>query len=267
MPVVVPMSHFVKRFLLYLAVCCLCWARFESPSQAITTLNVKWNASSDTNVQGYKVYYGTVSQKYTNVVVAGNVTNITVSGVNPGVTYYFAATSYNAAGWQSAYSTEIAYTVPANTTTIINPPLTSAANGDGGFNFSVNGTAGSPYVVLASTDLINWAAVSTNTAPFVFTDPVSSYYSKRFYKAILLSMYVPQITTAPPASPALSASKYGAGSFGFTVTGAAGLPYVVEASTNMVSWAPVLTNESPFNFVDSNASKYGQRFFKAIPLP
>src|ERR1700722_17496006 len=121
----------VKRFLLYLALCSVAWAVIESPTSASTSLNIMWNQSSDTNVQGYKVYYGTVSQQYTNVIVAGNETNITVSAVQAGTTYYFAATSYNAAGWQSAYSPEIAYTVPS-----ANATLTSGANTAGGFNFS-----------------------------------------------------------------------------------------------------------------------------------
>ena len=51
--------------------------------------SVTWNPSPDTNVVGYKIYYGTASQVYTTNLVVGNVTNAssqTLNGatVNPG---------------------------------------------------------------------------------------------------------------------------------------------------------------------------------------
>jgi hypothetical protein len=171
--------YFLRRFLLCLMLCRAGWGFFESPAKASISLNVMWSASSDTNVTGYKVYYGTVSQQYTNVVVAGNVTNTSVPGIESGNTYYFAATSYNAAGWESSYSPEISYIVPA-----VNAALVSIASASGGINVSVSGTAASPYVIIASTNLINWVALATNTAPFIFTDTNSAKYSQRFYQAV-----------------------------------------------------------------------------------
>ena len=219
-----------------------------------------WNRSLDTNVQGYKVYYGTVSHQYSNSIVAGNVTNTLVTGIQPGVTYYFAATSYNAAGWESAYSAEISY---ANFLT--NAPLTSAATTSSGFNFSVNGTAASRYVVEASTDLIYWVAVATNTAPFVFTDTQSSQYSHRFYKAILASAYVPQAAPGQPMTlPPLSSPASSPGGFTFTVNNTVGSSYVIEASTNLVNWVAIGTNTAPFTFTDVTSSQYSRRFYKVI---
>jgi hypothetical protein len=175
--------YFLRRFLLCLLLCLLLcnagWELFESPARASISLEVTWNASSDTNVAGYKVYYGTVSQQYTNVVVAGNLTNALISGIKSGKTYYFAATSYNAAGWESSYSPEISYIAP-----VVNTPLISIASTSGGISVSVNGTAASPYVIIASTNLINWVALATNNTPFVFTDTNSSNYSQRFYQAV-----------------------------------------------------------------------------------
>ena len=152
---------------------------FELPAEATISLNVMWNATPDTNVAGYKVYYGTVSRQYTNAIVAGNATNCSISGVEPGNTYYIAATSYNAAGWESDYSPEISFTVP-----VVNAPLVSIAAAAGGFSVSVNGSAASPYVLIASTNMINWVALETNSAPFVFTDINASNYSRRFYQAV-----------------------------------------------------------------------------------
>ena len=41
---------------------------------------------------------------------------------------------------------------------------------------------GATCVVEASTDLVNWIAIQTNTAPFTFVDPNTASYSKRFYR-------------------------------------------------------------------------------------
>jgi hypothetical protein len=168
-----------RKFRLGLGLCLAACGFFASPVKASTTVNVMWNAIANTNIAGYKLYYGTVSQQYTNAIVAGNVTNTSISGILPGTTYYFAATSYNAAGWESAYSLEIAYTVPAVTALLVS--ITPAL---GGVNLAINGKAALPYVILASTDLVNWVALATNAAPFIFTDTNSSSYPRRFYQAV-----------------------------------------------------------------------------------
>jgi hypothetical protein len=171
--------YFFRRFLLCLILCSAGWEIFELPAKATISLNVAWSAIPDTNVVGYKVYYGTVSGQYTNVIVAGNVTNISISGVHTGNTYYFAATSYNAAGWESDYAAEISFTVP-----VVSAPLISIALTHGGFNISVSGTPASTYVLIASTNMLNWVALATNSAPFVFTDTNSSNFNQRFYQAV-----------------------------------------------------------------------------------
>jgi hypothetical protein len=176
---VVALTNPLKKFWLCLIVGLAAWRSFEWSAKATTAVNVSWNGVSDTNVVGYKLYFGTFSQEYTNTIVAGNVTNTYLSGITPGATYYFAVTSYNAAGWESAYSTEVAYTAPA----VAGAPI-SIAQTPGGFNITVNGTAAMPYVILASTDLVNWVALTTNTAPFVFTDSNSAGYPERFYQAV-----------------------------------------------------------------------------------
>jgi hypothetical protein len=46
------------------------------------------------------------------MVDVGNATNVTVSGLIEGTTYYFAATAYNTLGMESSFSAETTYTVP-----------------------------------------------------------------------------------------------------------------------------------------------------------
>jgi DNA/RNA endonuclease G (NUC1) len=53
------------------------------------------------------------------------------------------------------------------------------------FRFTVNGTAGSNYVVQATTDLAatNWISLATNAAPFLFIQSNASSFGQRFYRA------------------------------------------------------------------------------------
>jgi hypothetical protein len=92
-------------------------------------LTLTWNASADTNVTGYKIYYGTVSQVYTNWLDAGNTTNFVVSGLVAGTTYFFAATTYDALGDESDFSAEISeQIIETNSTSVVisvtNSPVT-----------------------------------------------------------------------------------------------------------------------------------------------
>jgi len=56
-----------------------------------------------------------------------------------------------------------------------------------GAQFNVNGVPGLQYAVQASTNLIQWDNLGTNTAPFSFFDPSSATLPKRFFRAV----YVP----------------------------------------------------------------------------
>jgi fibronectin type 3 domain-containing protein len=156
-----------------------------------SSLSVVWDQSPDTNAAGYNVYYGTTSEDYTNVIDAGNNTNLVISGVDPGATYYIAVTVYTESGKESGYSAEVSCTVPvlvppssspSSQTNTLTAASYSAATGQ--FSFEVNGTDGSQYVVEASTNLIDWEPLDTNTVPFVFIDPDAANFSQRFYQAL-----------------------------------------------------------------------------------
>jgi hypothetical protein len=71
--------------------------------------------------------------------------------------------------------------------TTINPVLTQSAYATGQFSFNVSGAANQQYVVQASTNLVDWVSVQTNTAPFTFVDPDAGQFSQRFYRTLLLS--------------------------------------------------------------------------------
>ena len=78
-------------------------------SQSVT---LAWSPVTNSDLAGYNVYYGSVSRIYTNTVSVGNVTNVTVSGLSEGSSYYFAATALSISGLESDFSDEVSYTVP-----------------------------------------------------------------------------------------------------------------------------------------------------------
>lgn len=100
------------------------WIAFAALSQVprlqAQTATLSWNASTDPNLAGYVIYYGGASQDYTNTIVVGNVTNVSITGLTAGATYYFAATTYDSAGDESAFSNEATYTVPGGASLV--PP-------------------------------------------------------------------------------------------------------------------------------------------------
>jgi hypothetical protein len=66
----------------------------------------------------------------------------------------------------------------------------------------------------------------------------------------------------------LNASQPTYGSFSVHLTGTAGRDFVLCASTNLVDWTPILTNRNSgptFDYIDTNATAYGCRFFRIIP--
>lgn len=73
---------------------------------------LEWDSSPSSNVAGYKILCGTQSGQYTRVIDVGPATSGTVTGLEPGVTYYFAAAAYSDAQLESAPCPEIDYTVP-----------------------------------------------------------------------------------------------------------------------------------------------------------
>jgi len=76
-----------------------------------------WDANSEADLSGYKVYVGTNSGVYgASVGMVGVLTapTYTVTGLVPGK-YYFAVTAYNTQGIESGYSNEVS-------TTILAPP-------------------------------------------------------------------------------------------------------------------------------------------------
>ncbi len=100
------------------------------------------------------------------------------------VAVYNSYGSTNSAAKLSVYPTlaaALAATKPA-----LAPAQTSVTQAKGSFSFVVSGTTGAQYVVQASSDLVHWTAVQTNTAPFTYVEANTASFPKRFYRSYSL---------------------------------------------------------------------------------
>jgi hypothetical protein len=128
------------------------------PGNSIT---LAWDASTNATVTGYKLYYGVASRNYTNSVNAGSSTTATVVGLATGVTYYFAATTYNNANVESDYSAETTFLLGG-----ANPPTLDPIT-----NLVVNENSGARTVNLTGISSGNTNQTKTLTVTAFSSDP------------------------------------------------------------------------------------------------
>ena len=87
---------------------------------------LSWNPNSESDLAGYKVYYGNSSGFYSSSIDAGSQTSYTISNLVEGEIYFFAATAYDFSGNESGYSNEVSYAVPSG-----DPPTCPTLPSDG----------------------------------------------------------------------------------------------------------------------------------------
>jgi chitinase len=215
---------------------------------AASSLLVSWKASSDSDLAGYKVYYGTQSGMYGSVVAVQNTNSYKISNVQSGSTYYVAVTAYDNSGNESSRSTEISAYIPvavtdttaptgsvminsgASSTTTSTVTITLSANDAGG---AVTGMKISNDGVIYSTEYVYttssaWTLSSgygTKTVYVLFKDAAGNWMTSPVTDTI-------QVTdiTAPAGSVMINAGEdatttsavilsLGANDAGGTVTG------------------------------------------------
>ena len=72
-------------------------------------ITLAWDANAESDVAGYKVYYGTASGKYTHSVDVGNVTQTTLHVSKK--KYCIALTAYDTYGNESGFSNEVSWPI------------------------------------------------------------------------------------------------------------------------------------------------------------
>ncbi len=97
---------------------------------------VSWNANTEPDLAGYKIYYGTSARTgtdpktcdmcgYSNSVNVGKVTTYTFNNLTNGQTYYFSVSAYDTSNNESVFSSQVSKYVSI---------LTADLNSDGRVN-------------------------------------------------------------------------------------------------------------------------------------
>src|SRR5215207_8900081 len=71
--------------------------------------NLEWDPNTESDLAGYRIYYGNTSGVYGATLDVGNTTRATVENLVVGQSYYFVATAYNTAGLESTPSNEVSF--------------------------------------------------------------------------------------------------------------------------------------------------------------
>ena len=136
------------------------------------TISVAWNRNTESNVSGYKIYWGETARHYTKVLDAGNAVEARLTELTSGQTYFCAVTAYNTAGQESAYSSEISVTYvaePGAQDSSSRLVLLEAENGQRGSPMSIFTEAGVSYVATSTYSTSAWVELG-------FTAPVEDNY-------------------------------------------------------------------------------------------
>jgi len=140
------------------------------------TVSLSWDANSEPNLGGYKVYYkadsfslpfdGVNAVEGASPVDAHNLTTATISGLDLSRTYYFAVTAYNTSGFESAYSNivTILEAVPPSVS-LTSPVAHSTINGTVAITVTASDNVGVSMVEFYRNGTLVFAS---NVAPYTF---------------------------------------------------------------------------------------------------
>ncbi|HZR18483.1 MAG TPA: fibronectin type III domain-containing protein [Verrucomicrobiae bacterium] len=171
----------------------LCWlGPMVHVALAGASLTLAWDRSTDKNVVGYNLYYGVASRTYTNMIACGNTTNATVTQLQEGTRYYFAATTLDSAGLESEFSTEISAT-PAGGMydgVNLNDPSQAMADpdGDGRSNLMEYALGTNPFNSADNQDGLQPWMTQASGSPYL-----AIQYKRR--KDVVGLQYIPEVST------------------------------------------------------------------------
>ena len=83
------------------------------------SVTLRWTKNDESDLAGYKVYYGTTPGIYSQVIDVGLTTTPntpfwTISGLTNGVLYYFALTPYDTNSNEGPFSDEVQMNIAIN---------------------------------------------------------------------------------------------------------------------------------------------------------
>jgi hypothetical protein len=112
-------SMLIVRFIKYFIVICLfylCCSKTLIAQEVEVIADVEggvtlsWDPNKESDLAGYKIYFGLTAGNYDTVIDVKNVTQYTVGKLIVGTDYYFVITAYDTWNNESEYSDEVTAT-------------------------------------------------------------------------------------------------------------------------------------------------------------
>jgi lysophospholipase L1-like esterase len=245
-------------------------------------INLSWN--SVTNAFGYNVKRSTTNGgPYTVIATNLTGTNYSNTGLSAATTYYYVVSASNAAGQSTNSAQATATTLTGQTA----PTLAAIAN-------RITGVGVTLLITNVATDTdvpaqtLTFSLLTAPTNAVINTNSGVLTWRPLVAQANTTNAFTVQVTDSgtPPMSatqsftvtvtnliaPNVASVVLSQGMLVMQVNGASGPDYQVESSTNLVSWSPVFTTNSPnmpFTWNASTTNRINEFFRIRVgpPLP
>jgi hypothetical protein len=226
-------------------------APIQGFSLNLPTLSVTlaWDGSPGSDgIAGYRIHYGTSSRSYSGSISVENATLGSVSGLQIGLTYYFAVTAYDVNGYESEFSEEVTYTPELPTVHVTINLL--------GKILTFLGVPNRTYDIWANRNSTGWTVIGqVTTQPdglAVFIDPNLLDFSSTLYYPI----------EAPSSVRIRSVID---GQILLAVSGQPGREYEIQATQDFTTWEAIgratMEADGTSHFIDSSAPDYSSRMY------
>jgi hypothetical protein len=169
----------------------------------------------------------------------------------------------------SIFSSNATLTVLVLPSIAIQPAgCTNVAGTTVNFNVTADGTAPLNYQWQCNGTNLDGATNTMLTLTNVTSAHAGSYSVTVANQAGSMTSSNAILSVYATAAAALNGFSFSADNgFQFQIAGVPGFNYGVQASTNLLDWVPLITNASPFDFVDMDVTNFPQRFYRAVYLP
>jgi hypothetical protein len=169
-------------------------------TESARAVTLAWDRNPETDVAGYRIYYGQLNSPATMIDV-GNVLTTSINNLLDGRTYYFYATAYNTSGLESDPSQQVQYTEPVENISVTVSWPTSPVPDVTGYRLYFGRPNNPPTVLNAGS---NTSLTVTNTNPpqefYFYVGTVNSAGQVlEFYQQVNSSgtnVFVPRLTAA-----------------------------------------------------------------------
>lgn len=185
----------------------------------VSQVVLNWTANTEADLASYKIYWGDTTNPATALTtVNAPATSYTHSGLSNGTTYYYKITGVDAAGNESALSSEVSAT-PKATQTITFAGLTSKTYGDANFDLGATSTSGLPVAYAAADPTV--VSISGNTVTILkagSTKITASQAGDSAYEAATAVEQTLSVNAKALTATAQTISKVYDGNTGATIT-------------------------------------------------